>query len=265
MDTNTIDDNDAPSIEAQKFADVVSGIYRRFDAESVRLALRYAINNQLFSENPTIMLMFVRIAEVYPDAAATLGSYQVTAQGAERQAIDLVLEPPQEIRNAKYLPDSIQSPGEMDLCWAEFLVTGKIASVEKILDVLDRDDLTRTFLAQSVSTEESAKLRLSDENLMELQSYGIGLGKNLEVGNWDVMTPGDTDIFLWLGVKDQNATCQRILDAMPQSTKLHLANKGAALWSLQANALQHGAIRLLCEQAAKAPGGFARQLLIASQ
>ena len=47
----------------------------------------------------------------------------------------------------------------------------------------------------------------------------------------------------------------------PEQTQIHVANKGAAIWSLQANAQQHGAIRLLCEEEASRPGGFGRQLI----
>ena len=226
-----------PNLDSTKFAEVTSGVYRRFDAESVWMALRYAVGQQLFDENPTIMLMFVRIAEIYPEAHARL------------------------LREAKYLPDSIQSPGEMDLCWAEFLVTGKTEVIEKIVAVLDRDDRTREFLNQTLSSD-ATDFQLSDAERTELQQFGIGIGKLSEDARWEVMTPGDCDLFLWLAIKDQNETCSRILQAMDEPLKLHLASKGAALWSLQANATQHGTIRLLCEQASKQPGGFGRKLLV---
>ncbi|WP_233215408.1 hypothetical protein [Rhodopirellula bahusiensis] len=250
-----------PNLDSTKFAEVTSGVYRRFDAESVWMALRYAIGQQLFEENPTIMLMFVRIAEIYPEAHARLQEIRSQESGPLRQAIDLIVDPPNELREAKYLPDSIQSPGEMDLCWAEFLVTGKTEVITKIVAVLDRDDRTREFLNQTLSSE-TPDLLLSDAERTELQQFGIGIGKLSEDARWEVMTPGDCDLFLWLAIKDQNATCSRILHAMDESLKLHLASKGAALWSLQANATQHGTIRLLCEQASKHPGGFGRKLLV---
>ncbi|SMP59336.1 hypothetical protein SAMN06265222_106212 [Neorhodopirellula lusitana] len=254
-------DSAEPDPDAIKFAEVTSGIYRRFDAESVWMALRYAVGHQLFNENPTIMLMFVRIAEVYPEARQRLQEQQNEETGPPRQAIDLILDPPQEIRDAQYLPDSIQSPGEMDLCWAEFLVTGKTDVVTRIVAVLDRDDLTRDFLNQQLS-DESSTLELSDDERNELQQFGIGIGKLSEDAQWEVMTPGDSDLFLWLAIKNQNELCSRILQAMDEPLQLHLASKGAALWSLQANATQHGSIRLLCEEAGKQPGGFGRKLLI---
>ncbi|MFK8111580.1 MAG: hypothetical protein AB8B91_05245 [Rubripirellula sp.] len=244
--------------EAIKFAEVASGIYRRFDAPSVFLALRHAVGQQLFAENPTIMLMFVRIAEVYPAAREHLQAQLNEASGPELQAIELILNPPTEIRGAAYLPDAIESPGEMDLCWSEFLVTGKTDVVEKIVSVLDREDRSRVFLKTKLV---DAEFELSEADRLELQQVGIGIGKLSESQGWEVMTPGDTDLFLWLGIKDQNQACLRVLQAMDDTLKLHLACKGAALWSLQANASQHGVIRLLCEQAAETPGGFGRQLL----
>ena len=255
--SNDVSDSD---LEALKFSEVASGIYRRFDPTSVWMALRHAVGNELFNQNPTIMLMFVRIAEVYPAALELLREQQPAATGALRKAIDLTIDPPQEIRDAKYLPDSIQSPGEMDLCWGEFLVTGKTEVVQKIVSVLDRDDQTRTFLEQQLA-DQSTEFQLSESAHSELQQVGIGIGKRSAELPWEVMTQGDTDLFLWLGIKDKNSSCVKVFDAMDDDLKIHLANKGAALWSLQANASQHGVIRMLCEEAAKAPGGFGRKLL----
>lgn len=262
-DNSSSTDDSTADQDAAKFAEVASGIYRRFDAEAVSMALQHAVREQLFSQQPTIMLMFVRIAEIYPAAAATLRQQQSDVSGPLRQAIDLILDPPQDIRDAKYLPHSIQSPGEMDLCWAEFLVTGKTEIVHKIVSVLDREDQTREFLNTQL-TNEPGGLQLSDTERMELQQFGIGLGKPTDDSHWQVMTEGDTDLFLWLGIKDQNKLCLRVFEAMNDSQKLHIANKGAALWSLQANATQHGAIRLLCNEAAEADGGFGRKLLTPS-
>lgn len=249
--------------DASTFADVTSGIYRRFDANAVWTALRYAVRHQLIAKNPTIMLMFVRIAEVYPAARSLLKDHQCQTTGHERQAIDLVLDPPDEIRDAGYLPEKIESPGEMDLCWSEFLVTGKTDVVQRILSVLDRDDLTRRFIPSQLS-DEAAEFDLNDAERMELQQVGIGIGRMAEDHDWQMMTPGDTDLFLWLGVKDRRPTCVKILQAMDDPTQLHVATKGAALWSLQANANQHGTIRLFCDEASKAAGGFGRQLLTVS-
>ena len=248
--------------DAIAFAEVTSGLYRRFDPELVLTALRYAVRNQLTAQNPTIMLMFVRIAEVYPTARQLLRTHQIDASGQDRQAIDLILNPPDEIRDAKYLPETIGSPGEMDLCWAEFLVTGKTEVLNKVVTVLDREDQTRRFLKQELSSD-SASLQLSESERMAVQHVGVGIGKTSEETGWEVMTPGDTDLFLWLGVKDQNPTCIKILQAMDEGTQLHVATKGAAFWSLQANAAQHGTIRLLCDEAAATDGGFGRKLLVA--
>ncbi|HBE66938.1 MAG TPA: hypothetical protein DDW52_02185 [Planctomycetaceae bacterium] len=246
---------------ADAFAQVASGVYRSFSAELVWVALEYAMEHQLFLRNPAVMLTFVRIAEVYPAAREFLAEKRTSAKPLFQAQLKAVLEPAAELRDARFLPDSIQSPGEMDLCWAEFLVTGKTAVVERILEVLDRPDRTRDFLAAELSGE-SAALVLSDAEKQELQRYGIGLGKLSEGGAWAVMTPGDTDVFLLLGVKDQDPICKKVFEAMDEALRLHVACKGAALWSLQANTATHGTIRLFCEEAAKQPGGFGRSLLL---
>lgn len=246
---------------AGAFAQVASGVYRCFSPDLVWAAMEYAVEHQLFLRNPTIMLMFVRIAEVYPAAKELFAEKKAVAQTTFQSPLAAVLEPPVEVRGARYLPDSIQSPGEMDLCWAEFLVTGKTAVVERIIEVLDRPDRTRDFLSAQLSTAPEDPV-LSDDEKQELQRYGIGLGKLSDDGAWTVMTPGDTDVFLSLGVKDQDPTCKKVFDAMHEELRLHVACKGAALWSLQANAATHGVIRLFCEEAAKQTGGFGRTLLL---
>lgn len=243
--------------DAEHFAEFASGIYRRVSAGTVAGALRYAVQNGLFAKNPTIMLMFVRVAEVYAEARQHLLDLCHDATGAKRQALDLVLNPPDDIRSAKYLPDEVGSPGEMDLCWAEFLVTGNTDAVEKIISVLDREDRTRLFLAEQVQ----GGIELSESEVIELQKYGIGLGKPTDDQDWQVMTPGDTDLFLWLGARDNEPGCIRLMQAMDESLQLHLANKGAALMSLYNNAAQHGKIRLLCERASQLSGGPGRELL----
>ncbi len=245
---------------ANCFAEFASGIYRRFSPDTILGGLRYAVDHELFSKNPTIMLMFVRVAEYYPSAVEALRKVRQSATGPERQALDLVLEPPPEIRDAKYLPDEVGSPGEMDLCWAEFLVTGETNAIEKVIDVLDRRDETRQYLSDGLSSE-SKSIELTEPEFAALQRYGIGLGKAPTTARWEVMTEGDTDLFLWLAAKDKDPTSVRLLGEMDPSLQLHLANKGAALVSLLNNAAQHGKIRLLCEQAATQPGGFGRTLL----
>jgi hypothetical protein len=251
--------NEPPDPDAEHFAQVTSGIYRRVIPESVWLAIQYAIRNQLPADNPTIMMMFVRIAEVYPEVHEHLQSKLADADGTERSALQLILDPPEGIRQAEYLPDEIQSPGEMDMCWSEFLVTGSTEPVEKVVAVLDREDLSREFVDSMLSSGDPPKLELSDDERNELARYGIALGK--KDGPWQIMSPGDIDILVWFGLKDQNPVFSRIVKEMTEDHLVHLANKGAALWSLKANANQHGTIRLLCEAQTKIEGGIGRQLI----
>jgi hypothetical protein len=222
--------------------------------------LQCAVRNQLAAENPTIMMMFVRIAEVYPQIRDYLTTRVPTANDEEQLALSLILDPPEGIRDAEYLPDQIQSPGEMDLCWGEFLVTGSIEPIEKVMAVLDREDLARGVIDALLSPAESPQLTLDDAEREELAAVGIALG--FADQQWRIASPGDIDILLWFGLKDQIAACSRIAASMSQEQLVHLANKGAALWSLRANAEQHGKIRLYCEEQATVDGGIGRQLIV---
>lgn len=246
------------------FEQVASGVYRNTDPNTIWTALQYAIENELMVKNPTIMILFIRIAEVYGPIKDDLARRRNTADSKEVAAVKLILEPPAELQNAAYLPDEIQSPGEMDLCWGEFLVTGNTKVVRRVIDVLDREDLTREFVNQQLQTPSPETNFLSDSERTTLAQVGITLGLEADEGPDVILSDGDVDILLWFGVKNGNEVCSKILKAMPEPTQIHVANKGAAIWSLQANAQQHGAIRLLCEEEANRPGGFGRQLILPS-
>ncbi|EMI45446.1 hypothetical protein [Rhodopirellula sp. SWK7] len=245
--------------DAEHFAQVTGGIYRNVVPAAVWQAIRYAVRHELPAKNPTIMMMFVRIAEVYADVHAFLQSQFSNAEGAERSALQLILDPPVGIRDAEYLPERIESPGEMDLCWAEFLVTGSIDPVEKVLAVLDRDDVTRPFVDSLLAEEDRPSLDVGEKEIGELGSVGIALGQS--AGHWQIVSPGDIDILLWFGLKDQNSTCIQVFEKMNEEQRVHVANKGAAMWSLRANAGQHGKIRLFCEEQSKLEGGRGRLLI----
>jgi hypothetical protein len=241
------------------FAEVTSGVYRRVDVESVWSAIEYAVTHRLPAENPTIMFMFIRIAGFYPQVHEHLVTRRSAANHEMQLALELILNPPEGLRNAEYLPEEIQSPGEMDLLWSEFLVTGLTEPIEKVVSVLDREDRTRPLLHWALSSDDSDSLAIGENELAEFASIGVALGK--EDGRWQVVSPGDLDILLWFGVKDQKPTCLKVFQSMSDGDRIHIANKGAAMWSLKANASQHGTIRLFCEEQSKVEGGRGRLLI----
>lgn len=260
MTTDTAaDGQNSINEKATCFSEVTSGIYRRVDVESVWKALQHTIEQQLAAQNPTIMMLFIRIAEVYPQVREHLISAGAQSNEAERLALQLVLDPPAGLRNAEYLPNEIASPGEMDLCWSEFLVTGSTDPVEKVVAVLDREDRTRPLLDKLLSEDDDWVLLIDEPGRSELASIGVALG--LDEGRWQIVSPGDLDILFWFGVKDQKPTCVQIFQKMTEEHRLHVANKGAAMWSLKANASQHGVIRLFCEEQSKIEGGRGRLLI----
>ena len=257
-----------PDPDAVHFAKVTAGVYRSADPEVVWKAIQYAIRHKLPSENPIIALMFVRIAETFPEVADYLNEVKSKASETEQSALKLILDPPAEIQNGAYLPEKVESPGELDLCWSEFLVTGDIATIEKVVAVLDEPDHTRRFLNEvltgkstAADSESGERLELTEEDRDQLAGVGIVIGRQEDGGAFQVLSPGDLDLLMWIGLKTKIATCTRIVRSMGESLVTRMATKGAALWSLQSNAGQHGTVRLLCIEAAKQPGGFGRSLL----
>ena len=87
------------------------------------------------------------------------------------------------------------------------------------------------------------------------------IGRREDTEPFQVLSSGDLDLLMWIGLKTQNPTCQNVARAMDEALLVKMSTKGAALWSLQSNAGQHGTVRLLCIEEAKKPGGFGRSLL----
>lgn len=272
-------DGATPDPDEPCFAKVTAGVYRAADPEVIWRAFQYAIRHRLPGENPMIALMFVRIVETFPAVREHLESVAPSASELERSALKMVLDPPEQLRNAAYLPDKVESPGELDLCWSEFLVTGDIEVVKKMVAVLDRPDQTRSFLntvladesdgdtgncdegnGTTPDPEEQTRFSINEEDRAQFAQVGIMIGRRDDTGPFVVLSPGDLDFLLWIGLKTQNAACTKVLQAMDEATQVHMSTKGAALWSLQANAAQHGTVRLLCIDEAKQPG-FGRSLL----
>ena len=115
-----------------------------------------------------------------------LKSVASDASEVEQSALKMMLDPPEPLRNAAYLPDVVESAGELDLCWGKFLVTGDIGAVEKVIAVLDKEDATRPFLDEVLASgdgdadqlegpDESStkKLVLTAEDRNQLALVGI--------------------------------------------------------------------------------------------
>ena len=81
------------------------------------------------------------------------------------------------------------------------------------------------------------------------------IGQREDTEPFQVLSSGDLDLLMWIGLKTQNPTCQNVARAMDEALLVKMSTKGAALWSLQSNAGQHGTVRLLCIEEAKKPGG----------
>ena len=267
------------------FGQVTAGVYRNADPEVIWKAFQYAIRHGLPGENPMIALMFVRIAETFPKVREHLESVAPKASELEQSALKMVLDPPEQLKAGAYLPEEVESPGELDLCWGEFLVTGNVEVVKKIIAVLDRPDRTRPFVdgvlanqpdvgadvadgtaqpkldSDSNEGNEADGLALNEEDRAQLAQVGIMIGRRDESGPLTVLSPGDLDFLLWIGLKTQTPAAAKIVQAMDESLLVHMSTKGAALWSLQSNAAQHGTVRLLCIDEAKQAGGFGRSLL----
>ncbi|MCP4500082.1 MAG: hypothetical protein GY822_08990 [Deltaproteobacteria bacterium] len=248
---------------------VMSGYYRTDDvnpaSESlVSEGLAFAVESGRLTEQPMLLIAFIRIAELYPEVKKHLEGLALATLTPELgYALEKVLQPPEELKNGNYVPLAPSDPEEMDLCWGEFLVTGDVKFVKRIVEVLDKEDLVRRLLNELVSETKTNALSLDEEQLLTLQETGILIGVTDEKHVPHVATAGDVDLLIWRAVQEKHEASVVLLKQLAPEQILYVATKGTALWSLQSNAKQHDRVRLLCNQEATKPGGEGRRWLAA--
>ena len=134
-----------------------------------------------------------------------------------------------------------KSPGDLDLLWADFLVTGEYAPVARILDVLENPRSLRK------SIEKRLALPLPDpakgpDVIASLRSQNL-----LEPGKKDKLVKGDLELVLLYDRKGRLrgdglvllVMKQDIFDLEDEPLTRAMELHGAAAWSLRSNLEQH--------------------------
>jgi hypothetical protein len=178
--------------------------------------------------------------------------------------VQRLLDPPDELKAGRYLPEEARGPQHLDLYWGEFLVTGSLEIVKRIIAVLDWPDLTRHLINQALAAAPDAAegvIRLSDDQWQSFRELGILIGATGEVPRPHVAVPGDVDLLLWQGLQMKHEASCALVRQLEGNPVLYVATKGAALWSLRSNAEQHPGVKRLCEAEAAVTGGAGRRYL----
>ncbi|HOW36573.1 MAG TPA: hypothetical protein PL155_09220 [Candidatus Omnitrophota bacterium] len=139
---------------------------------------------------------------------------------------------------------------DLDALWAEFFVTGEKEPIVKIVDVLTREDRFKNKL-RSWMSEKHTKREI--RNLNTLVS-GTMIKVDLENGQLD--SDGDMDCLYSASLSNPGIEMQRSktgiqirkILGLSQDDLVYMATKGAAMWSLKANAEQHPKVLEYCKQ-----------------
>ena len=176
--------------------------------------------------DPAAAVAIAAVAERHPSLAATVSAILAAA-------------------NNRGLPDPLElpiaGPGDLDLLWAAFLVSGAEAPVQRILDVLSWEDRTLAALDRWVRAPGLLSYFSRPAALKRLHAAGLGTDVTQpRLGN--VM---DVDLNVWKLMSSGFKVRDELPFQLPDDHVMHLAIKGAACWSLQSNARQHPAVERL--------------------
>jgi hypothetical protein len=157
---------------------------------------------------------------------------------------------------------------DLDLSWAEFFVKGNTAPVERIIAVLDWPDVVRERIERGLRQPTivrflGAGLRQSWRPSVPsrvIRRLGIAVDWRRRV----VETPDDLD---WLCLApvffDQPSPAWRLISPYLSEEQRGIASiRGAAIWSLGANAIEHVLVLETCESRLATRNGPTRLTLL---
>jgi hypothetical protein len=151
---------------------------------------------------------------------------------------------------------AVESPEILDCLWKEFIDSGDVASVLRIVSVLDWDDRVRSRLQSwlcEIRPEMWAKAPYRDYQELLIRCYFP-----IDYNRQSIGGPLDLDLHVALLARDGRMKFAELPISLSPQEVVGLAMKSAALWSLLSMAKQHENVALVCEQESKKPGGAAR-------
>jgi len=144
----------------------------------------------------------------------------------------------------------VKSGVDLDALWAEFFVTGAQEPIVKIIDVLSRDDLFKEKLMAWMSHKHTKKEIRNLNTLLNSSNLRV----DLEEGKLDIGSDMDCMYSSYLSAsgrhkeRSKSGVQIRKILGLSEEDLIYMANKGAAMWSLQANSEQHPKVFEYCKQ-----------------
>jgi len=216
-----------------------SGFYRHREPETAAAAL------QMFLDNPQnnarrVARMFVRAIQVDDNIQHAFRDLASTRPDLA-QRIDGLLQTAASPAFPNPATAPLKAPEDLDFQWAEFLLTGDAAPVERIVSVLQRPD--RTLQALATWRGQKARMPWTRRARSNTEAQLLALGFQLDDASPTLGNILDLDLATWKRMADGNPM-QDILPFRVDDAHInHLMMKGSACWSLQSNAVIHPVVQ----------------------
>jgi hypothetical protein len=154
------------------------------------------------------------------------------------------------------LSTPIESPEILDFLWAEFMKSGNVAAVLRIVSVLDWEDHVRNHLQSWL--REIRPAMWARPLYRDYRKLLIRCCFPIDYDQRSIDGPIDLDLHVALLARNGKLKFAELPISLSTQELMQLAIKSGALWSLLSIAQQNDNVALLCDQESKKPGGAAR-------
>ncbi len=220
-------------------------------------ALEHAIESGLLEKEKPIVYLFTRIAT--EDSAVQKAFQEHATDNAKYKTfVDALLEMLRRSNPSSVLEEPIQTPDILDYLWSEFAATGNPVVIERMIGVLDWDDVVRNCLQEwlaGLSPEDLASAQYQED-----RKRLVDLGFPVE--GMEVQGKLDLDLYTAFLIRDGELKFSLFPFEVPYESALRLGIKSAALWSLRSFSARDDLVARLCKEASRASGGAGRTLLL---
>ncbi len=201
-----------------------------------------------------LIYLYGRIARESDAAHAAMAPVAASYRGQHQPLVERMLD----VGNPGF-PDAltlpVTEPPHLDMLWAEFLATGRVDAVMRLVGLLDGADRVRAHLEAWLAERRWFGGGQRRARAAALAAVGLDVDLDARV----IRTEGDLDLRVWRAA-ERSVPVFPVL-ALPEAEVMGLALKGTALWSLRLNARDHAAVAAVCRIEAERPGGAGRRAL----
>ncbi len=166
----------------------------------------------------------------------------------------------------------VSTPADLDLLWCEFLATGSVEPVLRIIDVLERPDHVRSKLEDWLQATSHRRPRrgfsIPAKILRRLLIRRLWTKASIlcDPHRGGVLSPQDLDCHCmttgWDLDRERAVRIAKLLPVNLYGEDAYIGLKAVARWSLASHAHQHAVIFELCESEAAKRTGRCRTLLL---